>query len=82
MSAAEGSLPAGMRPGRGGTRRARGAERLGAHRHRRVIRLIVDRSEMGQGGSTALPMLLAEELEVPLEGVQFEFAPSDEAYFN
>jgi isoquinoline 1-oxidoreductase beta subunit len=46
------------------------------------VRLIVDRSEMGQGVATSLPMLLAEELEVPFESVRFEFAPADEAYFN
>ncbi len=46
------------------------------------VRLIVDRSEMGQGVATSLPMLLAEELEVPFEAVRFEFAPVDAAYVN
>jgi len=46
------------------------------------VRLIVDRSEMGQGVVTSLPMLLAEELEVPLETIRFEFAPADPVYNN
>ena len=44
------------------------------------ITVVVAKSEMGQGVSTALPMLLAEELEVPLERVAFEFAPAHPAY--
>ncbi|MEE2899210.1 MAG: xanthine dehydrogenase family protein molybdopterin-binding subunit [Gemmatimonadota bacterium] len=44
------------------------------------ITVVVGKSEMGQGVSTSLPMLLAEELEVPLERVAFEFAPAHAAY--
>ncbi|MBV9247969.1 MAG: xanthine dehydrogenase family protein molybdopterin-binding subunit [Acetobacteraceae bacterium] len=33
--------------------------------------------EMGQGTYTSIPMLIAEELEVPLEQVQLEHAPPD-----
>lgn len=44
------------------------------------ITVVVGKSEMGQGVSTALPMLLAEELEVPFERVAFEFAPAHAAY--
>lgn len=47
-----------------------------------TIRIIVDRSEMGQGVSTALPQLVAEELEVPLERVTFAFAPAHPVYAN
>jgi isoquinoline 1-oxidoreductase beta subunit len=46
------------------------------------VTFVIDRSEMGQGVTTALPMLLAEELEVGLEDIQFEFAPAAKEYFN
>jgi len=46
------------------------------------ITILVDRSEMGQGVYTALPMLMAEELEVPLAAVAIEAAPPGEAYVN
>jgi isoquinoline 1-oxidoreductase beta subunit len=46
------------------------------------ITILVDRSEMGQGVYTALPMLLAEELEVPLAAIAIEAAPVGAAYFN
>jgi isoquinoline 1-oxidoreductase beta subunit len=46
------------------------------------ITVIVDRSEMGQGVYTALPMLLAEELEVGLEAITIEAAPVGDAYVN
>ncbi|MFO1467040.1 MAG: xanthine dehydrogenase family protein molybdopterin-binding subunit [Steroidobacteraceae bacterium] len=46
------------------------------------ITVLVDRSEMGQGVYTALPMLLAEELEVPVEKIKVEAAPAGDAYIN
>jgi isoquinoline 1-oxidoreductase beta subunit len=47
-----------------------------------AVTIIVDRSEMGQGVTTSLAMLVAEELEVDLAAVRTEFAPADPAYAN
>jgi isoquinoline 1-oxidoreductase beta subunit len=44
------------------------------------ITVMVGRSEMGQGVATALPQLLAEELDVPWDQVSFAFAPAHPAY--
>jgi isoquinoline 1-oxidoreductase beta subunit len=44
--------------------------------------LTIERSEMGQGVNTALAMLIAEELDVPLESVRTRFAEVDAAYDN
>src|SRR2546425_7234812 len=46
------------------------------------VLVIVDRSEMGQGVATALPMLLAEELDADWSNIKIEFAPADKAYTN
>lgn len=46
------------------------------------ITVIVDRAEMGQGVYTALPTLLAEELEVDLARVLVVAAPVGEVYVN
>lgn len=46
------------------------------------ITVLVDRSEMGQGVYTALPMLLAEELEIGLERIDVVAAPVGDAYVN
>src|SRR2546428_13486088 len=46
------------------------------------VLVIVDRSEMGQGVTTALPMLLAEELEADWSKIKIEFAPAAKAYTN
>jgi len=46
------------------------------------ITVLVDRSEMGQGVYTALPMLLAEELEVDLGRIAVVAAPVGPAYVN
>jgi isoquinoline 1-oxidoreductase beta subunit len=46
------------------------------------ITFYCDRAEMGQGVSTALPMLVAEELGVGLERIKVEFAPPGDAYIN
>jgi isoquinoline 1-oxidoreductase beta subunit len=46
------------------------------------ITVLVDRSEMGQGVYTALPMLLAEELEVDFTTIRIVAAPVGDAYVN
>ena len=45
-----------------------------------IVTLRVPASEMGQGVHTALPMILAEELDIPLEGVRVEMAPNNKSY--
>src|SRR5260370_16578401 len=76
-------LPAGDRFGAVADRAAPFAPnawlRLGADES---VRVVVDRSEMGQGVTTALPMLLAEELDADWSKVKIEFAPADKAYAN
>ena len=44
------------------------------------ITLIASQSEMGQGTSTTLAAILADELYVPFQQVGIEFAPFDPAY--
>ena len=44
--------------------------------------LAMPRSEMGQGVFTALPMLAAEELDVPLSRIRIEQAGADKIYGN
>jgi isoquinoline 1-oxidoreductase beta subunit len=45
-----------------------------------IVTLIVNKSEMGQGVYTSLPMLVAEELEVDWSKIRIEPAPVDPAY--
>ncbi|WP_374362932.1 molybdopterin cofactor-binding domain-containing protein [Pseudoduganella danionis] len=46
------------------------------------VMLAMPRSEMGQGIHTALPMLVAEELDVPLSAIRLVQAPIDKIYGN
>ncbi len=47
-----------------------------------TISVVMARSEMGQGVHTALPMLVAEELDMPLAQVNLLPAPIDKIYGN
>ena len=46
------------------------------------ITILSARSEMGQGVYTALPTMVAEELEVDLRRIRVEIAPPGEVYIN
>ncbi len=46
------------------------------------VTLQIDKSEMGQGISTALTMILAEELDLDWQKIKTEFAPAAPQYFN
>ena len=46
------------------------------------VTLIIDKSEMGQGISTALAMVLAEELDLDWKKIKTVFAPAAPQYFN
>jgi len=39
--------------------------------------VMINKAEMGQGVTTSLPMLVAEELELPLERMRFTLAPAE-----
>jgi isoquinoline 1-oxidoreductase subunit beta len=49
---------------------------------RGIVTLQYSKSEMGQGVSTSLPMILADELGVDWKDVRVEHAPVDPAYGN
>lgn len=78
------SVPLALRPAR-----ADGAGQLFAPNafiridRQGMVTLVMPMVEMGQGTYTSLPMLLAEELEVPLDQVRLEHAPAnDRLYAN
>ena len=47
-----------------------------------LVTVYVPRAEMGQGVTTTLPALVAEELDVPLESIRIALAPAAAAYYN
>ena len=47
-----------------------------------TVTVMIPRAEMGQGITTTLAALVAEELEVPLDGVKVAAAPASYAYYN
>jgi isoquinoline 1-oxidoreductase subunit beta len=46
------------------------------------VTIFVARSEMGQGVATGMPTIVADELDIPFENVQIEFAPAAAAYVD
>jgi isoquinoline 1-oxidoreductase subunit beta len=46
------------------------------------VTLVMPKVEMGQGTYTSLPMLIAEELEIPLDAISVEPAPPDPAVYG
>jgi len=44
------------------------------------VAVIINKSEMGQGVYTGLPMLVAEELDVPFDRIRVQFAPAEDQY--
>ncbi|MEI9996753.1 MAG: molybdopterin cofactor-binding domain-containing protein [Rhizomicrobium sp.] len=47
-----------------------------------MVTLVMPSVEMGQGTYTSVPMILAEELDIPLTRVQLEAAPPDQKYYG
>jgi len=45
-----------------------------------TVAVLINKSEMGQGVYTGLPMLVAEELDVPFDRVRVQFAPAEDQY--
>lgn len=47
-----------------------------------IVTIMAPADEMGQGSSTALPLILAEELDVRWEDVRIEISPADEEIYG
>ena len=46
------------------------------------VRIMLSMLEMGQGVMTAMPMLVAEELDIDWNSITTEWAPADRRYGN
>jgi isoquinoline 1-oxidoreductase beta subunit len=46
------------------------------------VTFAVHRAEMGQGITTSLPMMLAEEMDADWDRIRYEFSPVDKDYYN
>src|SRR6202046_5183225 len=44
--------------------------------------VVVNQTELGQGIATALPMCVAEELDIPMSSVRFRISPAEPKYYN
>src|SRR5580658_1703587 len=44
--------------------------------------VVLNSSEMGQGVATSLPIMLADELDILMSTVSFEFSPATKPYYN
>jgi isoquinoline 1-oxidoreductase beta subunit len=44
--------------------------------------VVVNQTELGQGITTALPMCVAEELDIPMSSVRFRISPAEPKYYN
>jgi isoquinoline 1-oxidoreductase beta subunit len=47
-----------------------------------IVTIVVNKSEMGQGVTTSLPMIAADELEADWKKVRFREAPGEEKYID
>ena len=45
-----------------------------------TVAVLINKSEMGQGVYTGLPMLVAEELDVPFDRIRVQIAPAQDQY--
>jgi isoquinoline 1-oxidoreductase beta subunit len=45
-----------------------------------TVAVLINKSEMGQGVYTGLPMLIAEELDVPFDRIRVQIAPAQDQY--
>ncbi|KGE03915.1 xanthine dehydrogenase family protein molybdopterin-binding subunit [Pseudohaliea rubra] len=74
-------------PGGSGSRAARAEAPLQVNAFLRIdtdgtVTILANHSEFGNGAYTIIPMLVAEELEVPWESIRLEAAPTRPEYYS